>query len=301
MAAPSPIPVRRSTRITNSPLWLLTPFFALFALFWLAPLIGGIKLSLQSNTLFGTPEFVGFANYHAVLDDPRFFKALHNTLTYTLASIVVIVPLALLLAEALHRCWPRLKGVLSFILLLPGLTPPAVLALLFLLVFHGRNGLLNQWFVLPLGFAPIDWLKNPTWIMPALVIQAAWRWLGMITFFLLAGRESLPRPLYEAAALETNRRWPVFLRVTLPLLRHVIVFVCVYLAVDAFAMFSGAYVLLGGSGGTADAGLLLINYTYQQAFTFGKFGTAAAMSLAVAPLLLVVFGLCLMGKGRRSP
>jgi ABC-type sugar transport system permease subunit len=285
-------------RITNSPLWLLAPFFAFFALFWLAPLIGGVKLSLQSNTLFGTPDFVGLANYRAVLDDPRFFKALRNTLTYTFASIVVIVPLALLLAEALHRCWPRLKGVLSFILLLPGLTPPAVLALLFLLVFHGRNGLLNQWFVIPLGFGPIDWLKNPAWIMPALVLQAAWRWLGMITFFLLAGRESLPRPLYEAAALETSRRWPIFLGVTLPLLRHVIVFVCVYLVVDGFAMFSGAYVLLGGSGGTADAGLLLINYTYQQAFSFGRFSTAAAMSLAVAPLLIAVLALGLMRSRR---
>jgi len=285
-------------RIANSPLWLLAPFFALFAMFWLAPLIGGVKLSLESDSLFGTPEFAGLANYRAVLDDPRFFKALRNTLTYTLASIIVIVPLALVLAEALHRCWPRLKGVLSFILLLPGLTPPAVLALLFLLVFHGRNGLLNQWVVLPLGFAPIDWLKDPAWIMPALVIQAVWRWLGMITFFLLAGRESLPRPLYEVAALETNRAWPVFRGITLPLLRHVIVFVCVYLVVDAFAMFSGAYVLLGGSGGTADAGLLLINYTYQQAFSFGRFGTAAAMSLTVAPLLLVALGLCLLGKRR---
>ncbi len=287
-------------RITNSTLWLLAPFFALFALFWLAPLIGGVKLSLESDSLFGTPEFAGLANYRAVLDDPRFFKALRNTFTYTLASIVVVVPLALLLAEALHRCWPRLKGVLSFILLLPGLTPPAVLALLFLLVFHGRNGLLNQWIVLPLGFTPIDWLKDPAWIMPALVIQAAWRWLGMITFFLLAGRESLPRPLYEAAALETDRRWPVFIELTVPLLRHVIVFVCVYLVVDAFAMFSGAYVLLGGSGGTADSGLLLINYTYQQAFNFGRFSTAATMSLAVAPLLLTVLAVVLMRRQWRT-
>ncbi|MBI1176129.1 ABC transporter permease subunit [bacterium] len=285
-------------RILNSPLWLLAPFLALFAVFWLAPLIGGIDLSLHSDTLFGTPKYVGFANYRAVLDDPKFYKALRNTLTYTLACIVVIVPLATLFAEALHRCWPRFKGPLSFILLLPGLTPPAVLALLFLLVFHGRNGFLNQWFVTPFGFAPIDWLKNPTWIMPALVIQATWRWLGMMTFFLLAGRESLPRPLFEVAALETDRRWPVFLSVTIPLLRHVILFVGIYLIVDAFAMFSGAYILLGGSGGTANAGLLMINYTYQQAFTFGKFSTAAAMSLSIAPLLLLALGLGLIG-GRR--
>lgn len=282
----------------NSPLWLLVPFFALFVLFWLAPLLGGIRLSLQSDTLFGAPKFVGLAHYREVLTDDLFYRAFRNTLVYTLSTIVVIVPLALLFSEALHRSWPRLKGALSFVLLLPGLTPPAVLALLFLLVFHGRNGFLNQWFVTPFGFAPVDWLKNPRWIMPALVIQATWRWLGMITFFLLAGRESLPRPLFEVASLETNRRWPVFLAVTIPLLRHVILFVCVYLVVDAFAMFSGAYMLLGGSGGTDNAGLLVINYTYQQAFTFGKFGTAAAMSLAVAPVLMAALGLGILGRRR---
>ncbi len=285
-------------RKINSPFWLLTPFLGLFVLFWLAPLIGGAWLSLQSDRMPGDAGIASLANYREVLSDPRFFKAIRNTITYALASIVVIVPLALLLAEALHRCWPRLKGALSFILLLPGLTPPAVLALLFLLVFHGRNGLLNQWLVLPLGFAPIDWLKDPTWILPALVLQAVWRWLGMITFFLLAGRESLPRAFFEVASLETSHRWPIFRGVTLPLLRHVIVFVCLYLVVDAFAMFSGAYILLGGSGGTADAGLLLINYTYQRAFTFQEFGIAAAMSLTVAPLLLLVLGACLLSRRR---
>jgi len=300
LGAPSTAAVRLHPRIPNSPLWLVSPYFAMFAVFWLAPLLGGVWLSLEDgrNVEGG---FGGLTNYRAVLADPRFFKALGNTLTYTVASIVVIVPLALLLAEALHRCWPRLKGVLSFVLLLPGLTPPAVLALLFLLVFHGRNGVLNQLFVVPFGLAPIDWLRDPHWIMPALVLQAAWRWVGMITFFLLAGRESLPRPLYEAAALETSRRWPVFLTVTLPLLRHVIVFVCVYLVVDAFAMFSGAYVLLGGSGGTADAGLLLINYTYQQAFTFQEFARAAAMSLTVAPMLIGLLGVALLGGRKVRP
>src|SRR5690606_11067016 len=103
-------PLTRSKSIRTSGFWLLAPFFALFAILWLAPVIGGVRLSLQSDTLFGPAESVGLANYRALLDDPRFFKALRNTLTYTLASIVVIVPLALLLAEALHHCWPRLKG-----------------------------------------------------------------------------------------------------------------------------------------------------------------------------------------------
>lgn len=282
---------------TQSTLWLLVPFFLLFTVFWVAPLIGGLHMSLHSNALFGKPDYVGAENYQRLVNDPRFRTAIHNTLRYTIATMVVIVPLAVLLSSLLHRSWPRLKPVLSFILLLPGLTPPAVLALLFLLVFHGRNGFLNQWLVIPLGFAPINFLKDPTWIMPALVMQATWRWVGFITFFILAGRESLPRVYYEVATLETGRRWPIFSTVTFPLLQHVIVFVCIYLIVDAFAMFSGAYVLLGGSGGTADAGLLLINYTYQ-AFSFAQFGTAAAMSLFVAPALLGLLALFFLRSRR---
>jgi multiple sugar transport system permease protein len=288
------------TRANREPYLLLLPFFALLAAFWLVPLLGGVRLSLYSNDLTGPGTFVGLEHYRALLEDERFFKALRNTLAYTALSLVVIVPLALVLAQALRMTFARLRPLLTFLLLLPGLTPPAVLALLFLLVFHGREGLLNQLFVVPFGLAPIHWLRDPDFILPALVLQGVWRWVGFITFFFLAGMASIPKTLFEAAHLETNSRWRVFASVTLPHLRPVILFAAVYLVVDAFALFSGAYVLLGGSGGTADAGLLLVSYTYQQAFTFGQFGTAAAMSVSVAPLMLGLLALCFVVRWRKG-
>lgn len=290
--------VRRPDRFPRQTFWLLAPFIAAFALFWIAPLLGGVRLALHSNELVGETRFVGAENFRRLADDPSYFRALRNTALFTLCSISLIVPLALACAQALRLTYARARPVLTFLLLLPGLTPPAVLALLFLLVFHGREGLLNQLFVMPLGFAPINWLRDPDWILPALVLQSVWRWTGMITFFLLAGMEAIPRPLFEAAHLETRSRWRVFRAVTLPLLRPVLVFSAVYLAVDACAMFSGAYVLLGGSGGTADAGLLLVSYVYQQAFTFGNFGTAAAASVSVAPVLLALLWLCFAAPGK---
>jgi ABC-type sugar transport system permease subunit len=283
------------------PTWLLIgPFFAFFALFWVVPLLGGLRMSLYSNDLFGETRFVGLAHYRALIQDARYYKALMNTLFYAVCSVALIVPLALLLAQLLRNAFARFRPWLTFALLLPGLTPPAVLALLFLLVFHGRDGMLNRVFVTPLGLAPIDWLKDPAFILPALVIQSLWRWTGFITFFILAGMEAIPVSLYEAAYLETNRRWRVLVSITLPQLRLVLFFAAAYLAVDAFSLFSGAYVLLGGSGGTSDAGLLLISYTYQQAFTFGKFGTAAAISFSVAPLLLFVLWWCFLGPRREA-
>lgn len=283
-----------SLRAGKQAWWLLAPFFVLFAIFWVMPLVGGLRLSLFSNDLYGESHFVGLEHYRALLEDPRYFRALKNTLLYTIGSVALIPLLAMALAQLLKHAFSKLKPALTFFLLLPGLTPPAVLALLFLLVFHGRDGLLNRLFVMPWGFAPINWLKDPHFILPALVLQAIWRWTGLITFFFLAGMEAIPTALYEAAYLETNHRWRVFRSVTLPMLRHVMLFVAVYLVVDAFSLFSGSYVLLGGSGGTADAGLLLVSYTYQQSFTFGKFGTAAAISLSVAPLLLLGLWLCFL-------
>jgi ABC-type sugar transport system permease subunit len=280
------------TKGNRSAYWLLLPFFAFFVVFWVMPLFGGLRMALYSNELYGQANFVGLDHFRKLGADTSYLKAVKNTFVFAACSIVVIVPLALVLAQMLRVAFARTRPVLTFLLLLPGLTPPAVLALLFLLVFHGREGVLNQLFVMPLGFAPINWLKDPAWIMPALVLQSVWRWTGMITFFILAGVEAIPRPLYEAAHLETRSRARVFLAVTVPLLRPVLLFSAVYLAVDAFSMFSGAYVLLGASGGTADAGLLLVSYVYQQAFTFGNFGTAAAMSVSLAPVLLVLLWLC---------
>lgn len=288
------------SRANREPYLLLLPFFALLAAFWLVPLLGGVRLSLCSNDLTGPGLFVGLAHYRALLDDARFFKALRNTFTYTALSLATILPLSLLLAQALRLTFARLRPALTFLLLLPGLTPPAVLALLFLLVFHGREGLLNQLFVLPLGLKDINWLRDPDFILPALVMQAVWRWTGFITFFFLAGMEAIPKALFEAAHLETDSRWRVFWSVTLPQVRPVTLFAAVYLVVDGFATFSGAYVLLGGSGGTADAGLLLVSYAYQQAFTFGQFGTAAAMSVSVAPLMLGLLALCFAARWRKG-
>lgn len=268
--------------------WLLAPYFLLFTLFWLLPLIGGVRLSLESNVLFGDAEFVGLKHYRDLIGDGRFLKALVNTALFAAGGMLIILPLALLLAQALKTTHRRLRPWLMFALLVPGLTPPVVLALLFLLVFHGEAGLLNQWFVLPLGGTAINWLKDPSFILPALVLQSVWRWTGFITFFFVSAMNAVPTALYEAAHLETDSRWLIWRSVTLPRLRPVIFFAAIYLTIDAFSLFSGAYVLLGGSGGTADAGLLLVTYIYHQAFVLGQFATASAVSVLIAPLLLAL-------------
>ena len=278
---------------SQSGLLLLVPFFALLLLFWGIPLGGGALMSVQSNTVYGEARFVGLENFARLFTDPDYWTALKNTAVYLLGSAFFILPLALSLALLLRRCFPALKPVLSFTLLMPGLTPPTVLAILFLLVFHGKHGLLNQFLTQPWGLPPIRWLIDPDFILPALLIQGLWRWTGFISFFFLTALDALPREYFEIAKLEGSKGWQTLWHVTLPLVRHVVLFAAIYLFIDAIALFSGAYVLLGGSGGTLNAGLLLVNYSYQK-FSFGQFGLATAAGLSVLPVMLLLLWLLLI-------
>jgi ABC-type sugar transport system permease subunit len=266
---------------------LLAPFFGALLLFWAVPLAKGFVLSLQTNTLFGEPGFAGLENYRSLWGDDRFLHALRNTGVYCAMVLAAVLPFSLLLAHGLRAVNPRLRGLLQFCLLLPGLTPPLVLALLYLMVFNGPQGLLNGIFFHPIGLPGFDWIGDPRLIKFSLVLLMLWRWTGFMTLIFLAGLEGIPRAYYDSIRVEGATGWQRLRHVTLPVLRPVTAFAAAFLLLDTFVLFEGAYVLLGGSGGTLDAGLLLVSYTYFTAFSLGNFGTAAAMSFSSLPLLLM--------------
>lgn len=286
-------------RSKNIPWLLLAPFFATLAAFWIIPLVRGVLISLETNTMFGEPGFAGLENYRALAADPRFFHAARNTVLYCGMVLAAVLPLSLALAHVLAKAYPRLRAPLQFCLLVPGLTPPLVLALLYLLVFHGPQGLLNMVFLHPFGLPNLDWISDPRLIKFSLVLLMVWRWTGFMTLIFLSGIEGVPRAYHDAARSEGATAWQRFRFVTFPVLRPVTAFAAAFLLIDTFVLFEGAYVLLGGSGGTLDAGLLLVSYAYLNAFTLGKFGTAAAMSLvSLPPLLLALFLILAAGRGR---
>ena len=315
-------------------LWLLAPFFGLWVVFWLVPLILGLDLSLQSPTYlaphrvaiespvqestqfsldWNSPQkiigeqssqakYIGLKNFSNVLEDAKFYKALRNTSIYVTGSILVIIPFAFTLSLCLFQL-PRIsRGLLVFCLMIPGLALPGVLSTLFYLFFHGRTGALNQYLVVPLGFDPVNWMMDPSFIMPSLIMQAVWRWTGMVTLFFLCGLEAIPRWQWEVAKVEGAGTWLTVRKILIPNLWHLALFAMVFLVVDGFASFSGAYNLLGGSGGILDSGLLLVTYVYQVAFPGGSgrfdFPGAAAMSLLVVPVTALILFVIL--QGRRS-
>ena len=274
---------------------LLLPFLALWVLFWVVPLFLGVDLALQNpDSGFAISEnreieYVGLENFERTIGDRKFHKALSNSLKYVLGSVICIIPLAFVLAVALFEL-PRLyRGILAFCLLIPGLALPGAMSKLFYLFFHGREGALNQYVIIPLGMDPINWMMDPAFIMPSLVMQSVWRWTGVVALFFLCALEGIPSWHFEVAKLEGMKSMSRIRLILVPGVRNLALFVGVFLVVDGVASFSGAYTLLGGSGGMMDAGLLLVTYVYQVAFPggSGRFDLpgAAAMSLLVAPFV----------------
>jgi ABC-type sugar transport system permease subunit len=186
--------------------------------------------------------------------------------------------------------------------MIPGLALPGVISTLFYLFFHGKTGALNQYIIMPLGFDPVNWMMDPDFIMPSLIMQSVWRWTGLVTLFFICGLEAIPRWQFEAAKIEGVDGLQKIRQVLIPNLYHLAVFATVFLVVDGFASFSGAYNLLGGSGGIMDAGLLLVTYVYQVAFPGGSgqfdFPGAAAMSLLVVPVTALLLFLVLQNRRR---
>ena len=274
---------------------LLLPFLALWILFWVVPLFLGVDLALQNpDSGFAISEnreieYVGLENFERALGDAKFHKALSNTLKYVLGSVICIIPLAFVLAVALFEL-PRIyRGILAFCLLIPGLALPGAMSKLFYLFFHGREGALNQYVIIPLGMDPINWMMDPDFIMPSLVMQSVWRWTGVVALFFLCALEGIPSWHFEVAKLEGMKSLSRIRLILVPGVRNLALFVGVFLVVDGVASFSGAYTLLGGSRGMLDAGLLLVTYVYQVAFPGGSrrfdLPGAAAMSLLVAPFV----------------
>jgi lactose/L-arabinose transport system permease protein len=214
-------------------------------------------------------------------------------------SITVVIAFSLGLAHLLQRAFTFSRSTLIFCLMIPGLTPPAVLAFLYILIFNGPHGMLNSLIAMPFGLPMLDWIRDPALIKISLMLLTLWRWSGFITLILLSGMQGIPKTYYDLARAEGASAWQSFRYVTLPMLSHVLAFAAIFLFLDAFVLFEGGYLLLGGSGGTMDAGLLLVAYTYLTAFTLGKFGSAAAMSFSMVPLLMLIVWLLLQNRKKQ--
>lgn len=266
----------------------------------LVPVGVSLWLSLTEWVGLGTPHWVGLRNYRLLATDISFHRALGNTAVFVLVSVCVIVPLALLIAQALNTRGLRARDLWRTAYFVPIVVSPILVALVFGLIFDRQFGLANAVLRALFGTGGVDWLGDPTVAKVSIALVMLWRWTGYLTVFFLAGLQNVPRELYEAAAIDGAGRLRTFTTVTLPALKPVTAFVVVTSFICAAQIFEEPYLLTGG--GPAESTLSVTMFIYRAAFQRQQFGYAAA---AAVVLFVLVFGLSqlinrLLGIGRAT-
>ncbi|MFD0367503.1 carbohydrate ABC transporter permease [Streptomyces sp. NPDC059071] len=299
--APSRPPAARRAWQKLSPYAYIAPFFTLFAAFGLFPLLYTAFVSLYRVELQtpGDMEWRGLGNYAALLGDTFFWTSLRNTFTIGVLSTVPQLVMALGLAHLLNY---KLRGRTFFrtAMLLPYATSVAAATLVFAQLFGRDFGLVN--YVLGLvGIGPVDWQTGTTASQIAVSSIVIWRWTGYNALIYLAGMQSIPHELYEAAEMDGASRWRQFFHVTLPGLRPTIVFTVVVSTIGATQLFGEPLLFEGSvSGGISHQYQTLGLYLYEQGWGFFHLGRAAAIAWVMFLLILLVVGVNAAIAGRRS-
>ncbi|MDX2650557.1 sugar ABC transporter permease [Streptomyces sp. PA03-1a] len=272
-----------------SPYAYIAPFFALFAAFGLFPLLYTAYVSLYRVELQtpGAMEWRGLDNYTALLHDDFFWTALRNTFTIGVVSTVPQLLMALGLAHLLNY---KLRGRTFFrvTMLLPYATSVAAATLVFAQLFGRDFGLVN-WLLGLAGIGPVDWQSGTVASQIAVSTIVTWRWTGYNALIYLAGMQSIPGDLYEAAELDGASRWRQFLHVTLPGLRPTILFTIVVSTIGATQLFGEPLLFEGSiSGGISHQYQTLGLYMYEQGWGYFHLGRAAAIAWVMFVLIVLL-------------
>lgn len=259
--------------------WMVSPFFVLFAIFGLIPIGAALYLSFTDWDGLTSADWVGLKNYRDIITDDIFGKVVFNTVYIWIGSTLLTCGLAFVLAYLINEHVMGGRGFLRMVFLLPLLTAPAVIAIIMSVIFSTSAGLANavlSWF--KPGDATVEWLASTGWIKPIIILMITWRFLGFHLLIFVAGLQSIPRELYDAAKVDGAGGFRVFAQVTLPLMLPIIFFSATSSTVGAFQLFDEPWVLTNGTGGTDQSAEVMGTMLYRTAFQDFHFGAASALS-----------------------
>jgi cellobiose transport system permease protein len=269
----------------------VSPFFILFAVFGAFPVFFSIYLSFHSWDGIGAMKWVGLEQYSYLLTDPKFWTSITNTLIIWVISTVPMLLLALVIANALHNA-TRFRSFYRIAYFIPNITSVVAVTMVFGSIFSNNFGLLNA-FLESVGLQKFEWLSAPWGIKVAIASIVVWRWTGYNAIIFLAGLQAISSDIYEAAKMDGASPSQTFWKITVPLLRPVILFTAVTSTIGGLQIFTESQVLFGASGsigGPGDGGLTIVSYLYDSAFGSNQFGYGAAIGWALF-ILIVLFSI----------
>ena len=285
--------------IRRAPYGFLAPFLLVFALFWLWPLVQSVLLSFQ-NTRVSPWVFDLGINWRRLLTDRAFQNALWNTLLVLVVQVPLMLALATALAIALDTPYLRWRAFLRFAFFAPVVVSEVAYSVVFRLLFNGDFGAVNE-ALRAIGIEGPNWLHQAGPAKAVIVLALTWRWTGYNAIILLAGLQSIPKDLYEAARMDGANAWRSFLHVTLPLLAPVLAFCLVLSVIGTMQLFAEPW-LITDRGGPGNATETLGTYLYKQGFVNLNFGYASAIAYSIAAMaaLIATLNLLLTRKGGRA-
>jgi arabinosaccharide transport system permease protein len=283
-----------------APYVFVLPFIVSFLLFFVYPVFSTIQMSFQ-EVLPGATRYVGLENFMD-LNNRHFYRAVLNSTIYTILTLIVLIPLPLLLATLLNLKAMPFANFFKSALFIPSLTSVVVAGTIFRLMFAESDRSLMNRFVGWFGIPPQHWLGSSVTVMISLVILATWRWIGINILYFLAGLQSIPNELYEAADIDGASPWQKFLHITVPLLKPVTIYVLTISIYGGYAMFTESFMLFSGKPSPKDMGLTIVGYIYYEGlakFNLG-FGSAVGLTLLALTFTVNIIQLKISGMFRKE-
>jgi multiple sugar transport system permease protein len=271
--------------------WLfVAPALVIIGVFFFVPVAAAFVLSLTDFDIYSLADlknlrFVGLRNYAELLVNPLFWQAVGNTLYFVALGVPLSIGASLGAALLLDSRVARFKPFFRTALFAPVVTTLVAVAVIWRYLLHARYGLINYGLGL-LGVHPIDWLGDPRWAMPAIVIFAVWKNFGYNMIIFVAGLQTIPQDLYEAARIDGASGLRRFWHITLPGLRPVILLVSVLTVAGYLQLFAEPYVMTQGGPGQATVSVLY--FMYEQGFKWWNLGVASAVAFLLFVLMLAV-------------
>ena len=272
---------------------LILPGMLLFAAWAVFPILQSFVMSFTDWKLRGDSSFVGLENYTRALADPLFWRALGATVGYTVVTVagqmILGLGAAILLNEKIHG-----RSIFRLVYYLPVISSWVIVSLIFVWLYNGQSGVLN-WFlkdVLGIIDKNVAWLAEPATALWAIAILGIWKGIGWTMVVYLAGLQTVPDELHEAAAIDGAGTWARFRNVTLPFLRTTTTFLLIVLTIGGFSAFISIFVMstaaVGTLGGPLNSTEVVLTYTWKQAFQEIDFAYGAALSFMVAAVVAVI-------------
>ena len=271
--------------------WLFaSPALLVIAVFFFLPVLAALFLSLTDFDIYALADldnlrFVGLRNYVRLLETPLFWKALGNTLLFVVLGVPLSIAVSLGTALLLNAGVARLKGIFRTALFAPVVTTLVAVAVIWKYLLHTQYGLIN--YVLGLfGVGPIDWLGDPSWSMPAIVLFAVWKNYGYNMVIFLAALQNIPPDLYEAARVDGAGPVQQFRFVTLSALAPTLSLVGILTMAGYFQLFAEPYVMT--QGGPLQSTTSVLYFMYEEGFKWWNLGAASAVAFVLFLLMFAV-------------